>query len=152
MQESILPTVVVKNVRRFAGVVVVGLTILLGGCETMDKASEMAKAEMPGGDAVDIKALSDRMVGNTSIDVEGKWHSYMRDDGVVLMWTESDGVKEGSWRRDADGVVCQTMGAGGDEVCMSDLSVSQKDGVYMSKSSDGNEMSYRIVSGNARGM
>lgn len=136
--------------RRCAGIVALGVTVAVAGCGTMEKASDMAKAALIGGEPVDIKTLSDRLVGNTSIDVDGKWHSYMRDDGVVLMWTESDGVKEGSWRRDADGIVCQTMG--GDEVCMGDASVSQKDGVYMMKAVDGNEMSYRIVSGNSKGL
>ena len=122
--------------------------LILGGCQTMDKATDMVKSAMPGGDKLEAATLSEQLVGNTAIDVDGKWYSYLDDDGGAKMWSIDTGVKEGSWRRDDDGALCQTMD--GVESCLSDAAVSMEDGVYHVTTSDGKEMSYRIVSGNSK--
>jgi len=90
------------------------------------------------------------MIGNTAIDVDGKWHSYVSEDGQVMTWTEADGVTTGTWRKDENGIICQTMGDV--ETCLGSAKVSTEDGIYMQKTDDGREMSYRIVSGNSKGL
>jgi len=97
-----------KLARRAVGMCVLGAAVVISGCQTMDKATEMAKKAMPGGDETDLMALSEKMIGNTAASLRARGVK-MKTASSVRRWEMWKPVSEVQKFQPKTASICRSL-------------------------------------------
>ncbi|MCH9674654.1 MAG: hypothetical protein K0U93_24655 [Gammaproteobacteria bacterium] len=81
------------------------------------------------------------LVGNTAVDVDGKWHAFYGEDGRKIVVVGTDKA-ERRWWKNSRGEFCQTLYRDGAQTCDTEVRTEDK------KTYKTERATFKMVSGN----